>query len=84
MFHCHMSRFSKFTKVQPVTPNSCGVTLELQGSKEQDGERPEKAKNLVPLKALSDIFVTKRLGVQKTGELLESCEWFWTFHEVGI
>jgi len=31
-----------------------------QGSKEQqDGERPEKAKNLVPLKALSDIFVTK-------------------------
>lgn len=44
----------------------------LQGSKEQqDGERPEKAKNLVPLKALSDIFVTKHLGVEKkTGELL--------------
>lgn len=72
MFHCHMSRFSKFNRGPTGYPQFLwGHFLELQGSKEQDGERPEKAKNLVPLKALSDIFVTKRLGVQKTGELLE-------------
>ena len=32
-----------------------------QGSNHRDGEKPPQATNLVPLKVLSDIFVTKQL-----------------------
>ena len=39
----------------------------VQGSKEQGerGERPPQGKNLVPLKALSDVFVTKHLETER-------------------
>ena len=39
-----------------------------QGSAHVHGEKPPQAKNLVPLKALSDVFVTKHLAWNLEGK----------------